>query len=93
MKSLQDSTKSALYGQLLNSIDQEFGGVTLPPEERHFNVWDEGDGVAQQKVKKREAELMKKYGTLEGFEPLIIIWDDSEQGLEPPTMQSGDTDD
>jgi len=73
MKSLHNSTKSELLEQLLNSVDEEFGGVKLPPEERTFIVWD-NDGLEEQKVKEREEMLMKKYGTLEGFDPMIIRW-------------------
>ena len=65
MKSSVNSTKSELLEQLLNSVDEEFGGVKLPPEKRNFILWNEDDEVAQEKVEKREAELMEKFGTLE----------------------------
>ena len=75
MKSSQDSTKSELYEQLLNSIDEEYGNITLPENVRRFIVWNEHDGKAETEVKIREQELMKKYATLEGFEPMIIGWE------------------
>ena len=74
MKSSQDSAKSELYAHLLNSIDEEYGNITLPEHERRFVTWDEGDGKAEAEVKAREQELMKKYATLQGFEPIIIGW-------------------
>ena len=78
MKSLNNLTKSELFEQLLNSVDDEFGGVKLPPEERNFIVWDE-DGHGAKKVKEREKMLLKKYGTLDGFEPMIIRWGKSDE--------------
>ena len=78
MKSFGNSTKNELLEQLLNSVDEEFGGVKLPPEERNFIVWDE-DGHGAEKVKEREKMLLKKYGTLDGFEPMIIRWGQPEE--------------
>lgn len=75
MRSLGNSTKSELYGQLYDSISEKFGGVKLPPEERSLSVWDD-DGLAEEKVKKRKAELLEEYGTTEGFEAMIISWGD-----------------
>ena len=74
MKSSQDSTKSELYEQLLNLIDEEYGNITLPEHARRFIVWDEHDGKAEAEVEAREQELMKKYATLQGFEPIILGW-------------------
>ena len=73
MKSLHNSTKNELLEQLLNSISEKFEGVKLPPEERTFIAWD-NDGKAEQRVKERKELLLKKYGTLEGFEATIISW-------------------
>ncbi len=82
MKSLGNSTKSELFEQLLNSVDKEFGGVMLPPEVRNFIVWDE-DGLAQEKVEKRKAELLEEFGTTEGFSPMIIGWGKPDEPTGP----------
>lgn len=46
----------------------------LPPDKRQLIVWDIGDGLAHAMVKKRKAELLEEFGTLEGFEPIIVRW-------------------
>lgn len=46
----------------------------LPPDKKQLILWDNGDGDAHEKVEKRKAELLEEFGTLEGFEPIIIRW-------------------
>ena len=77
MRSSGNSTKGELYEQLFDSISEKFGGVMLPPEVRNFIVWD-NDGLAQEQVEKRKAELLEEFGTTEGFKPLIIQWGDTD---------------
>ena len=73
MRSSGNSTKSELYEQLFDSISQKFEGVMLPREKRNFIVWD-NDGLAQEKVEKRKAELLEEFGTTEGFKPITVSW-------------------
>ena len=75
MKSSPDSAKSELYAHLLNSIDEKYGNITLPEHERQFVTWTQYDGQAESLVAAREQELMKKYATTEGFEPVVIGWE------------------
>ena len=83
MRSLGNSTKKELFEQLFDSISEEFAGVLLPPEERNFILWDNGDGLAEERIKKRKAELLEKFGTTEGFDPMIIGWGKPDEPTGP----------
>ena len=46
----------------------------VPVHERRFIVWDEHDGKAEGAVAAREQELVREYGTTEGFSPIVLGW-------------------
>jgi hypothetical protein len=81
MLSSRNLIKSELYARLYDSIEKRFGGIELPKEFKTFIVWDNKTGTAQEQVEAREKELLQQFGTLEGFDPLIISW----EGTEMPT--------
>ena len=82
MKSSVNSTKSELLEQLLNSVDEEFGGVMLPPEKQTFILFNEDREVAKKLIEKRKAELLEEFGTLGGFEAMTISWGKPDERTE-----------
>ena len=44
----------------------------LPMKERAFVAIENENGTAEEKLKKREKELIGRYGTLDGFNPILV---------------------
>ncbi len=63
----------------IDKIEDAVSIGKLPPDKRQFLVWDNGDGLAEEQVEKRKAELLEEFGTTEGFNPLILRWQDENQ--------------
>ena len=55
----------------------------LPLKEMPFLAIDNEDGTAEEKVERREKELMELYGTIEGFRPILVKFTKPKEQDEP----------
>lgn len=63
----------------VEKLEEKIGHGKLPRREQGFAAWDTEDSTAEEKVSKREKELMERYGTLEGFRPILVKFTKSKE--------------
>lgn len=62
-----------------SKLEEKIEPGKLPRHEQGFAAWDTKDSTAEEKLEKRKNELMARYGTIEGFHPILVKFTKPEE--------------